>query len=655
MNDHSGHAAHYKKRLINSLFIGLPILFIAPMMDIELFFQFTFMYSEWVTLVLATILFFYGGKPFFAGALEEFKAKEPAMMMLVTLGISVAYFYSVYAIIANEILMIDDKVMDFFFELASLILIMLLGHYLEMRALASAGDALDKIAKLLPDTATLIKDNHEEKVQLNQVKKGDIVVVKAGESIPIDGEIIEGKSSINESLVTGESKAVEKKVGDEVIGGSINDYGTIQIEVTALSDEGYLSKIMDLVQSAEAEKSNVETLADKVAKYLFYIALITAIIALIYWTLDTDLSLGVERMVTVLVIACPHALGLAIPLVISRSTALAAQHGLLIKSKDALQLANEIDVMMLDKTGTLTEGNFEVIKVVSNNDDYSEAEVLKYIYTLEKSSSHPIALSIIDYAKEQEVEAYESSNHENISGVGLKANVDDQEIMIVNVKYLKDNNIEYKQETYDELVQDGYTISYLLIDNKNKGLIVLGDEVKDDAKDLIKALRDLNIETIMLTGDNESAAKVVAESLKLDKYYGSLLPADKERIVREYQDKGFKVAMVGDGVNDAPSLVRADVGIAIGAGIDVAIDSAEIILVKSQPKDIVQLLTLAKNTQRKMNENLIWGAGYNFIAIPLAAGILAGIGFILSPAIGAILMSLSTIIVAINAILLKVE
>lgn len=655
-HNHSEHALIYKKKFFNSLIIGLPILFLAPMMGIRLPFQFSFKYSEYVVAGLATILFFYGGEPFLSGAKDELKAKQPAMMMLVSMGIIVAYVYSLYGFIMNHVLFRNIEIMDFFFELSSLILIMLLGHWLEMKSVATAQNALESIAALLPNEVTRInKDNTQTIVKLEDVLQGDILLVKAGESIPSDGLIISGESTVNESMLTGESQDVVKHVGDEVIGGSQNNFGSLQIQVLKTSDEGYLSQVMHLVSEASKEKSKSEAMADVVAKYLFYFALAVGIITFIAWTLIDNLDTGIMQMVTVLVIACPHALGLAVPLVTARSTALGANNGLLVKSRLALEKTPKVDVVLMDKTGTLTEGNFEVQTYKSTSSEYSDLEMLQRFASLENHSNHPLSQGVLRKADALNIELLEVIDVNTIAGIGLEGLYENKDLKITSVKYLNQNNIDYDKETFNNLTQKAYSISYLLLNNENIGYVSLGDTIKDDSYKLVKALKEKNIEAIMLTGDNKNAAESIAKELGINTVYAEMMPEDKEKIVRQYKDQGHYVMMVGDGINDAPSLARADVAVAIGAGTDIANETADMILVKSNPFDIVHILNLGRNTSRKMKQNLFWGAGYNFIAIPVAAGLLSSFGINLTPAMGAVLMSLSTTIVAINAILLKID
>ncbi|REH79899.1 heavy metal translocating P-type ATPase [Staphylococcus felis] len=658
---HDNHASHhhgnFKVKFFVSLIFAIPIILLSPMMGVNLPFQFTFPGSEWVVLILSTILFFYGGKPFLSGGKDEIAAKKPGMMTLVALGISVAYIYSLYAFYMNNFSSATGHTMDFFWELATLILIMLLGHWIEMNAVGNAGDALKKMAELLPNSAIKVMDNGQrEEVKISDIMTDDIVEVKAGESIPTDGIIVQGQTSIDESLVTGESKKVQKNQNDNVIGGSINGSGTIQVKVTAVGEDGYLSQVMGLVNQAQNDKSSAELLSDKVAGYLFYFAVIVGVISFIVWMLiQNDVDFALERLVTVLVIACPHALGLAIPLVTARSTSIGAHNGLIIKNRESVEIAQHIDYVMMDKTGTLTEGNFSVNHYESFKNDLSNDTILSLFASLESQSNHPLAISIVDFAKSKNVSFTNPQDVNNIPGVGLEGLIDNKKYKITNVSYLDKHKLNYDDDLFTKLAQQGNSISYLIEDQQVIGMIAQGDQIKESSKQMVADLLSRNITPVMLTGDNNEVAHAVAKELGISDVHAQLMPEDKESIIKDYQSDGNKVMMVGDGINDAPSLIRADIGIAIGAGTDVAVDSGDIILVKSNPSDIIHFLTLSNNTMRKMVQNLWWGAGYNIVAVPLAAGILAFIGLILSPAIGAILMSLSTVIVAINAFTLKLK
>ncbi|EOB0649773.1 heavy metal translocating P-type ATPase [Staphylococcus pseudintermedius] len=657
---HDDHAHHhhgnFKMKFFVSLIFAIPIIIFSPMMGVQLPFQFTFPGSDWMVLILATILFIYGGQPFLVGAKGEIASKKPGMMTLVTLGISVAYIYSLYAFYLNHFSDATGHTMDFFWELATLILIMLLGHWVEMNAVGSAGDALKKMAALLPDKVIKVTNNQREEVKISDIALNDIVEVKAGESIPTDGMIVRGETAIDESLVTGESKKVQKKPNDQVIGGSINESGTIQVKVTAVGEASYLSQVMDIIKQAQNDKSRAELLSDKVAGYLFYFAISVGMIAFIIWMLiDNHIDFALERLVTVLVIACPHALGLAIPLVTARSTSIGAHHGLMIKNRAAIETAQHIDYVMMDKTGTLTEGHFSVNHYESFKAGVSDEAVLSLFASLESQSNHPLATSIVGFAKSKNIAYAQPQDVQNISGIGLEGKVGDQSYKITNVTYLEQNGFDYDQALFTKLAQQGNSISYLIDEQQVIGIIAQGDQIKDSSQQMVADLLAKGITPVMLTGDNQEVAETVAKALGINDVHAQLMPEDKESIIKAYQSKGKKVMMVGDGINDAPSLIRSDIGIAIGAGTDVAIDSGDVILVKSDPSDIIHFFTLSKRTMRKMVQNLWWGAGYNIVAVPLAAGILASIGLILSPAVGAILMSLSTVIVAINAFTLKLE
>lgn len=653
--DHSMHMGNFKQKFWLSLILAIPIILFSPMMGMEFPFQVTFPGSDWLVLILATILFIYGGQPFLSGAKMELKQKSPAMMTLIAMGITVAYIYSVYSFIAN-LLNPHTHVMDFFWELATLIVIMLLGHWIEMNAVSNASNALQKLAELLPESVKrLTKDGKEEIVSLKEVNEGDRLIVRSGDKMPTDGVILKGETIVDESAVTGESRGIKKQANDKVIGGSINGDGTIEIEVTGTGENGYLAKVMEMVRKAQGEKSKLESLSDKVAKWLFYVALIVGILAFIAWLFLTDLPNALERMVTVFIIACPHALGLAIPLVVARSTSIAAKNGLLLKNRNALEQANDLDVIMLDKTGTLTEGKFTVTGVEVLDDAFNKNEILQYLGALEANANHPLAVGIMNYLKEHEIKPYQAENLKNLSGVGLEATVKKQQVKIVNEKEVERLGLNVEQALLKPYQEQGNTISFLILENHLAAIVALGDVVKTEAKEFIRTLKERKITPVMLTGDNKNAAQAVADYLGIEEYYGGLLPDDKEAVVQKYLDQGKKVIMVGDGINDAPSLARASIGMAIGAGTDIAIDSADVVLTNSDPKDILHFLDLAKQTRKKMIQNLWWGAGYNILAIPLAAGILAPIGIILSPAVGAVLMSLSTVVVALNALTLKIK
>lgn len=642
--NHMMHMGNLKQKFWISVILSLPILFLAPAMGVHLPFQFSFPGSEWVVVIFATILFVYGGEPFLKGAYYELKSKKPEMMTLISLGITTAYVYSLYAFIQNDLLNSKNYIMDFFWELATLILIMLLGHWIEMTSVMNASSSVNDLAKLLPDKVHVQRDGQTSDVAINEVQKDATIIVKPGESIPLDGIILNGTSDINESLVTGESNDVTRKKDDKVIGGSVNGSNALTIKVTNSANSGFLANVNKLVQSSQMNKSKLQTLADQVSGWLFYAALIIGIIALIVWTSINGIADGLERMVTVLVIACPHALGLAIPLVNAKSTSIGAKNGLLIRNRNVISVSSKINYLLMDKTGTLTEGKFQVRKCDSLNESVSPIEALKLIASIEQDSTHPIAKSILQYAHEKQIELLPLSESKNISGKGVSGVLSGKEYLLVNEKAAREIITNFP--TID--VAD-YTTSYLIQDKTLIGYVAVGDQVKSSASSLIKQIKQLNITPVMLTGDNKKVADSIAKKLGITEVYSELMPEDKQKIVAKLQSEGNKVMMVGDGINDAPSLAKADIGVAIGAGTDVAVDSADVVLVNSEPTDIISFLKLAQNTQKKTVQNLWWGAGYNIIALPLAAGILAPWGIILAPAVGAILMSLSTVIVAINA------
>lgn len=658
--DHTGHMGHMgnlQQKFWISLILSIPILLMSSFMGITLPFQVSFAGSDWIVLILASVLFFYGGTPFLQGAKMELKERNPAMMTLISMGITVAYLYSVYAFISNHFLPSAAPRMDFFWELATLIVIMLLGHWIEMRAVGNAGNALQKMAELLPGSAHIVDENGAvSDVDLKQIRVGQHVVIHAGEKIPTDGKVIEGNSTVNESMVTGEAKGVKKSEGDKVIGGSINGNGTMRVEVTGTGESGFLAQVMRLVSEAQQEKSRSETISDKVARALFYVAVAVGIIAFVIWLLITgNIDIALERLVTVLIIACPHALGLAIPLVVARSTSLGARNGLLIRNRVALEKSKQISVVTMDKTGTLTEGDFKVTMLESLSDDWSNDEVLRFMASLESHSNHPLAIGIMEMATEKEISFPAPENVSVISGTGLSGHVEEKQALIVKAGHLDTHNIVYDKNQFDELSGKGNSVSYLVVDDKAVGIVAQGDEIKPEANATVDGLKQRRITPVMLTGDNEGYARNVAERVGIPEVHASLLPGDKEKIIQSFQQDGEKVMMVGDGVNDAPALARADIGVAIGAGTDVAIDSADVVLVKSNPSDILHFFTLSRNTTHKMVQNLWWGAGYNIVALPLAAGVLAPVGIILSPAAGAVLMSISTIVVALNSMTLKLK
>lgn len=648
-HDHHDHHAHmiedFKKRFWISLVITIPIVVLAPMIQELLGYELRFNGDRYVQFVLSSIIFFYGGWPFLTGLADEVKKKAPGMMTLIALAISVAYFYSSAVVFGLE-----GKI--FFWELASLIVIMLLGHWIEMKSVMGASNALQELAKMMPSMARRINENGEhEDVSITELKSNDIILVRPGEKVPADGMVLEGESHVNESMLTGESKPVAKKKDNQVIGGSVNDNGTLKIKVKHTGEDSYLSKVIVMVKEAQKTKSKTQNLADKAAAWLFYIALGAGITTLIVWlSLGKDFEYALERMVTVMIISCPHALGLAVPLVVAISTAVSAKNGLLIRNRTAFENARKITAIIFDKTGTLTKGEFGVTRFKSVNNELTDNELLQIAASIENSSEHPIAAGIVRKAKSEELNLDEVHNFQNITGKGIKATLNNKQIKVVSPGMLKEQGINSPSDVFKT---EDETVVFVLIDDQLAGFIALADEIRAQSKSAIETLKARGIKVLMATGDNQQVAKAVSTQLSLDDFYAEVLPEDKQRIIKELQEKGEFVAMTGDGVNDAPALAQANVGIAVGSGTDVAAETADIVLVNSNPKDITNLILFGTATYKKMMQNLWWAAGYNIVAVPLAAGVLAGVGIILSPAIGAVLMSLSTVIVALNAQLLK--
>lgn len=647
-HDHGAMVEDFKKRFYISLIVTLPILLLSPMIQDFIGLDFSFPYDQYILFGLATFVFFYGGWPFITGAVDELKQKNPGMMTLIGLAIVVAYVYS-------SLVVFGWSGRNFFWELATLIDIMLLGHWIEMKSVMGASNALQELVKLMPNEAHRLKENGEtEDVPLNELDSEDFVLVKPGEKIPVDGIITEGKSAIDESMLTGESMPVEKDKEDEVIGGSINKEGSLTIQVKKTGDDTYLSQVIELVQEAQNSKSRAQDFANRAAKWLFYLALGSGITTFIVWlALGYSFDIALERMVTVMVITCPHALGLAAPLVVAVSTSLSAKQGLLIRNRTQFENARNIDAVIFDKTGTLTKGEFGVTNIVPN--EHEENKVLYWAASVEQNSEHPLARGILEKARAQEISLGKVEDFESITGKGLRGTVDGREVKVMSPGYMKDEGYSYDTDAFNALSEEGKTVVFVLLDDQFIGMIAMADMVRDSAKEAIAELKSRDIHSVMLTGDNQKVANWVAKQLDIDEVYAEVLPDHKADKVKEVQSQGRKVAMTGDGINDAPALATADVGIAIGSGTDVAVETADIVLVKSNPKDIVSIVSLSKNTYKKMVQNLWWAAGYNIFAIPLAAGVLAPIGIVLSPAVGAVLMSLSTVVVAFNAKLLKAE
>src|SRR6056297_88577 len=646
-NHHKKMVEDYKKRFYVSLIVTLPILLFSPMIQTFFNFEIRFTGINYVLYILSTFIFFYGGWPFLSGLVDELKDKTPGMMTLIALAISVAYFYSSAVVFGLE-----GKY--FFWELATLIVIMLLGHWIEMRSVMGASRALKELAKLMPDTAHLIKDDEVVDVDIKEIKKGDKILIRPGEKIPADGEIIDGSSYIDESMLTGESEPVERDTGDEVIGGSINGDSSLEVTIKKAGDDSYLSQVINLVEEAQKAKSKTQGIADKAALYLTIVAISVGIITLFSWiAAGRDLAFSIERMATVMVITCPHALGLAIPLVVAVSTTISAQNGLLIRNRTAFENARKITKIVFDKTGTLTECVFGVNEINIIDQNYSEDKLLQIAASLEKNSEHPIARGIEKKAKSNEIELLKIDDFEVIKGKGVSGIINDTDYMIVSPGYLKENDIEIPSELIED--ENPYTVTFILKDKKIIGSIALSDQIRESSKHTIDKLKEMNIEVWMLTGDNEKTAKYVSDKLGLDGYISGVLPHQKQDKIKEFKDNNEFVAMTGDGINDAPALANADIGIEIGSGTDVAAETADIILVESDPADVLTLIEFGKATYRKIVQNLFWATGYNAIAIPLAAGVLAGYGIMISPAFDAVLMSLSKVIVAINAKLLKIN
>ena len=608
--------------------------------------HFSFPGSKYVLFFLSSIVFFYGGWPFLKGLVGELRAKNPGMMTLVGFAISVAYIYSVATVFGL-------KGMDFFWELATLILIMLLGHWIEMKSVAGASRELELLVQLMPDDAHLVHGEHILDVKTETLKGGDIILIKPGEKIAADGIITEGKSYLNESMLTGESKPVEKGKGDSVIAGSINGNGAIKVAVSHGTKDSYLSQVIKLVQDAQKSKSKTQLIADRAARWLTFIAIAAGITTFLVWYLSgKDLAFSIERMVTVIVICCPHALGLAVPLVVAKSTALSAKHGLLIKNRTAFENARKITTLVFDKTGTLTIGKFEVSKIITTSEELSEKELLRYTAALEQNSEHPIASGIIQKANDLSIQITAAENFNAITGKGIEATFEGKDIKVVSPGYLSDKNIVIPYNFQADATE---TVVFVLVNNKLAGYISLSDQIRTESAEAIQTLHQINIKSVLLTGDNRKVAETVAGKLGMDSFFAEVLPHQKLDKIKELQDKGEFVAMTGDGVNDAPALAQADVGIAVGSGSDIAAETAGIILVNSNPRDVVSLIQFGKATYRKMIQNLIWATGYNIVALPLAAGVLYKLGILLSPAAGAVLMSVSTVVVAINASLLRVK
>lgn len=645
-HDHASMIDEFKKRFWISLVVSIPVILLSEMIQHWFGFNISFPGDRYVLGILASFIFFYGGWPFLKGLWDEVSTRSIGMMTLIGVAISVAWAYSTAIVLGLE-------GMDFYWEMATLIVIMLLGHWMEMKSINQASKSLELLVKMMPSEANVVKGDTIVKVMISEISHGDIVVVKPGEKIPVDGQVIEGETHIDESMLTGESKPVKKTKGEKVIGGSVNGNGAVRITVTSSGKDSYLNKVIKLVEDAQKEKSKTQHLANKAAKILTYVALIVGFITLFAWLMmGFEFVFALERMVTVMVISCPHALGLAVPLVVAISTSISASKGLLIRNRTAFENSRKITVVVFDKTGTLTKGSHSLTTIKSLDQQYTDQDLLRLAASVEQHSEHYIAKGIITKAKEMNLQIPKAEKFTYLPGIGLEGVVEGKEIKVTGPNYLKDKNIEAPAFGDEEGTS---TLVYVIIDNKVVGYFSFEDQLREESFETIRILKEQGIENLLLTGDNERVAKKVSESLNMDGFIANVLPHEKQKKIKELQQKGHFVAMTGDGINDAPALAQADVGIAIGSGTDVAAETADIILVNSNPKDIANLILFGKATYRKMAQNLAWATGYNLIAIPLAAGVLYYQGIVLNPAIGAVLMSLSTIIVAVNAQLLKRE
>lgn len=651
-HNHSGHEhmiEDFKKRFYVSLVFTFPIIILTPMIQhwLGLGERLKFTGDSYILFALSSFVYFYGGYPFLKGLFNELKSLRPGMMTLIAIAISVAYIYS-------SVVVFGLKGDIFFWELATLIDIMLLGHWIEMKSVMGASKALEELAKLMPSDAHKVNpDGSITDIPLSELKLDDKVLIKPGEKIPADGIVINGDTSVNESMLTGESKPVTKVKGNNVIGGSINGEGSITIEVKKTGADSFLSQVIELVKEAQESKSKTQDLANRAALWLTIVAILGGAITFFVWVFiaNQSLAFALERTVTVMVITCPHALGLAVPLVVAVSTALAAKNGLLIRDRAAFEKARNINAVIFDKTGTLTEGKFGITDVIVFDNSIIKDELIKLAASIEAYSEHPIAKEISKAVQEK----YTVLEFKSITGKGAQGIVNGEMVKIVSPGYIRENNIAYANKDVNTFFEQGKTVVFVLVNNTLKGAIALSDLIRPESKKAIQELKEMGIKCIMITGDNSKVAESVSKEIGLDEYVAEVLPQDKAKKVKEIQQRGLTVAMTGDGVNDAPALAQADIGIAIGAGTDVAIETADVILIKSNPLDVVNVVKLSRVTYNKMVQNLIWATGYNVFAIPLAAGVLFSFGILLSPALGAVLMSLSTVIVAINARFLKIS
>ena len=638
----SGHMMHtgmFKRRFFVCLALTIPVLLLSEAIQTWFQFTITFPYQDYVLLLLALIIYVYGGWPFLKGLIQELRRLQPGMMTLISTAISVAFFYS-----AATVFFPVGK--DFFWELATLIDVMLFGHWIEARSVLGASRALEELVKIMPTMAHLVRDGNIEDVPVSELKAGDVVLVRPGEKVPSDGTVTEGESYVNEALLTGESKPVHKEMNDEVIGGAINGDGVLRTKIEKTGEETYLAQVIKLVRQAQESRSRTQDLANRAAALLFYIAVAVGIITYLVWFTIGNTEFALTRAVTVLVIACPHALGLAIPLVVALSTSITAKSGILIRDRKAFEMVKDVNAVVFDKTGTLTMGQFGVSDVVSY---ISEEELLKLTGAVEENSEHIIGKAIVDYINEKGVKIPKASDFKAIPGKGAQGKVSSKEVYVGSPNLLKELKIEVDDKKIAALQEEGKTVVFTVVEGKLAGAFALSDKIREESREAIQDLKAKGVKVYMLTGDAEAVAKGVSKELGIDDYFAQVLPNQKAEKIKSLKEKGYRVAMVGDGINDAPALATADVGVAIGAGTDVAIESADIILVRNDPRDVPKVAGLSRKTYSKMVQNLWWAAGYNIFAIPLAAGILANFGVIIDPAVGAILMSLSTILVGLNS------
>jgi Cu2+-exporting ATPase len=636
---HVMHTGMFKKRFFVCLALTIPVLVLSQ--AIQTWFNYTLSvpYQAYILLFLAVVIYVYGGWPFLKGLTQELRRLQPGMMTLIGTAISVAFFFSA----ATVFFPVGS---DFFWELATLIDIMLLGHWLEARSVLGASRALEELVKIMPTMAHLVKNGNVKDVPLSELKAGDVVLVRPGEKIPSDGVVVEGESYVNEALLTGESKPVHKAKKAKVIGGAINGDGALRARIERTGEETYLAQVIKLVRQAQKSRSRTQDLANRAAALLFYVAVVVGAITFVVWAVIGNTQFALTRSVTVLVIACPHALGLAIPLVVALSTSITAKSGILIRDRKAFEMVKDVDAVVFDKTGTLTTGQFGVSDVVSY---ISEDELLRLTAAVEKNSEHIIGKAIVEYAKKKGVEVGDAQDFKAIPGKGAQGKVEGKEVYVGSPNLLEEMKVKVNDERVTGLQEEGKTVVFTVVDGELAGAFALADKIREESRQAVQDLKAVGVKVYMLTGDAEAVAKGVSKELGINDYFAQVLPDQKAEKIKSLKEKGYRVAMVGDGINDAPALVTADVGIAIGAGTDVAIESADIILVKNDPRDVPKVTDLSKKTYSKMVQNLWWAAGYNIFAIPLAAGILVNFGVIIDPAVGAILMSLSTVLVAINS------